>query len=113
VLITRDERARAERRAANERALDTSRPMHHLADPIHRVITEEAAALDAVRLWPTTPALLRETTAPAKGLPENTTLAAMRTHRGYELVGDHGLRDRGHLPATLDNFHLEFRVTAR
>ena len=307
VLITRDKRARAERRAANERALDTSRPMHHLAEPIHRVITEEAAALsgrtldwktfdttwqrvvrrivlgdaagdderltelldrlrrtanwawaaprrdkllsefterlrvhverrdpdsiaagfprdvdpvgqvphwlfafdaagmattrtlavlsthpdaaaraetdtgepaqlpflracvlDTVRLWPTTPALLRETTAPARGLPENTTLfvfapyfhravsnrfepdlwldgraqshpalvpfsdgpgqcpgrnlvlyttstmlAAMRTHHEYGLVGDHGLRDREHLPATLDNFHLEFRVTAR
>jgi hypothetical protein len=307
VLITRDKRARAERRAANECALDTSRPMHHLADPIHRVITEEAAALtgrtldwktfdttwqrmvrrivlgdaagdderltelldrlrrtanwawaaprrdkllsefterlrvhvercdpdsiaagfprdvdpvgqvphwlfafdaagmattrtlavlsthpdaaaraetgtgepaqlpflracvlDTVRLWPTTPALLRETTAPARGLPENTTLfvfapyfhravsnrfepdlwldgraqshpalvpfsdgpgqcpgrnlvlyttstmlAAMRTHCEYGLVGDHGLRDREHLPATLDNFHLEFRVTAR
>ncbi len=123
-----------------------------------------ACVLDTLRLWPTTPALLRETTAPAHGLPEGTTvfvftpyfhravsdrfepdlwldgraqshpalvpfsagpgrnlvlyttstmLAAMRTHREYELVGDHGLRDRDHLPATVDNFHLTFRATAR
>ncbi|MBB4907636.1 cytochrome P450 [Actinophytocola algeriensis] len=311
VLITRDERVRAKRRAANEKALDTGRPLHHLAEPIHRVVTEEAAALsgstldwdrfdatwqrvvrrivlgdaarddvrltelldrlrrtanwawlaprrprllsefterlrahvaradpdtvaaglshgvdtevdpvgqvphwlfafdaagmaimrtlavlathpdaaaraetdtgeparlpflracvlDTLRLWPTTPAILRETTTQIWGLPENTTvlvfapyfhravsnrfepdlwldgraqsqpalvpfsggpgqcpgrnlvlyttstmLAAMRTHREYELVGDHGLRDRTHLPGTLDNFHLEFRATAR
>lgn len=307
VLITRDKRARAERRAANEQALETGRRLHHLAAPIHRVITEEAATLtgrtldwdtfdttwqrvvrrivlgaaarddkrltelldrlrrtanwawlvprrdrlrsefterlrvhvergehgtiaagfprdvdpvgqvphwlfafdaagmaimrtlavlathpdaaaraetgteapaqlpflracvlDTLRLWPTTPALLRETTAPVLGLPEGTTLfmfapyfhravsdrfepdlwldgrarsqpalvpfsdgpgqcpgrnlvlyttstmlAAMRAHRDHELTADHGLREHEHLPATLDNFHLEFRATAR
>ncbi len=45
VLITRDESLRAKRRAANERALETDRPLHHLAEPIHRIITEEAATL--------------------------------------------------------------------
>ncbi|WP_459708621.1 cytochrome P450 [Actinophytocola sp. KF-1] len=54
VLITRDEATRAKRRAANERALETARPLHHLADPIHRVITEEAAALTGRTLdWDT------------------------------------------------------------
>ena len=43
----------------------------------------------------------------------STMLAAMRAHREYELAGDHGLRDHDHLPTTLDNFHLEFRATAR
>lgn len=311
VLITRDKEARAERRAANEHALDTGRPLHHLADPIHRIVTEEAATLtgrtldwdtfdttwqrmvrrivlgeaarddarltavldrlrrtanwawlaprrtrllseftdrlrehveraepdtiaagfpagvdpvgqvphwlfafdaagmatmrtlavlathpeaaaraetdtgapaqlpylracvlETVRLWPTTPAVLRETTAPTRlggrELPEGTTLfvfapyfhravshrfepdmwldgraqshpalvpfsggpgqcpgrnlvlyttstvlAAMRAQRDHELVGDHGLHDHDRLPATLDNFHLEFRATAR
>lgn len=311
VLITRDRGARAARRAANERALDTGRPLHHLAGPIHRAVTEEAATLtgpvldwdtfdaawqrvarrvvlgdaardderltelldrlrrtanwawaaprrgrllsefterlrhhverrdpdsvaaklpagvdpvgqvphwlfafdaagmaimrtlavlathpeaaakaeavadapaqlpylracvlDTLRLWPTTPAVLREnteqTTLGGRQLAGNTTLmvfapyfhravstrfepqlwldgraqshpalvpfsdgpaqcpgrnlvlyttstmlAAMRTHRDHELTGDHGLRDRERLPATLDNFHVKFRVTPR
>ncbi|MFI7678117.1 cytochrome P450 [Actinophytocola sp. NPDC049390] len=54
VLITRDEATRAKRRAANEHALETARPLHHLAVPIHRVITEEAATLtDRTLEWDT------------------------------------------------------------
>jgi cytochrome P450 len=311
VLITRDESLRARRRAANEHALETGRPLHHLAGPIHRIITEEAATLtqrsldwttfdatwqrivrrivlgdaarddlrltdlldrlrrtanwawaaprrdrllteftdrlrthlerrdpdsvaagfgadvdpvgqvphwlfafdaagmtvvrtlavlathqeaaakaerdtdgpaqlpylracvlDTVRLWPTTPAILRETTEDTvlggRELPGGTTLlvyapyfhravsnrfepemwldgrarshpalvpfsdgpgqcpgrnlvlyttstmlATMRALRDHELTGDHGLRRHEHLPATLDNFHLEFRSSAR
>ncbi len=54
VLITRDAALRAKRRAANEHALATGRPLHHLAGPIHRIITEEAATLTGPTLdWDT------------------------------------------------------------
>lgn len=102
VLIS-DAADRPDRRRWNEAVLDTARPVHHLAGPLTDVVREEARGLrrrrrhprrhtllEAVRLWPTTPAILRETTAPAElggtTLPAHTLVLICSTffHRDDE-----------------------------
>ncbi|MGF0315540.1 hypothetical protein [Nocardia fluminea] len=112
-------KVREQRRAVNEAALDTGRPLHRLAAPFTEVIAEEADHLLAAATREQYPQLVPFSAGPAACpgrdlvlFVTSTLLAQLLRNATFALRSAPDLRPDEPLPLTHNNFGLDFTVCA-